>query len=380
VKFALTETIKTPGRHCFFGYYDRAQSIDGDNFICIVTQDEYAEGAVKIYNRQSKKFKTVLETSAISFQLGNLTSWITYDKIACHIKRDNKISAVVIDVNSGDIIREYDRSIYTVSYNQLALMFHVENAGRDRPAYGLGVGASEYRGVTIRNLFNDTVIAELSEELIDNTLGPEHGFYPEHGVFLSETEVVLLLRTSSIQTGCKREILCIYNFNSETLSQISELKKISHFNCIDGNLIAFGSKSKIASFNYIKSIAKNIPLLDKLRRNKKFRDSVISEQYWIKGHKWISVDFRDDGHPTPFKNGFIFDTYEDENNNRHLYFYDFSEDLLEKIDTIPSDFRTDSTPQRCDLHPRAFNNGFTVDIKIYDYRECLIYEAQNSKY
>lgn len=350
--------------HNFFGYYDRPQSIDGENFLFCRCVDQFESGSVHLYNKVSNTSIMLLPTSAISFQFGNLNSWVDDENIILHLRDDNRIYAANYSLTQKRITIKYPSACYTVNNKNEGVFWNIENSGLDRLAYGLGVGERLNTDVFVKNIMSQKMIGHLPGEHVKELLKSNHHWYMEHCVFISDKMLLLLYRTSKNVDGFKKESLILWDLQDNIVTPLQGYSKTSHFNGIGGAFIVFASRKKYVKNERLKSIVKKIPFLNKIRTNKKFRVHAVSERYWYEFNgERLSVNFSHDGHPTPVPGGYIFDTYEDEQNFRYLYHLNIFSRKITKISCVKSCSKTDSTSVRCDLHPRSVKekDAFTYD-------------------
>ncbi|WP_019605898.1 hypothetical protein [Teredinibacter turnerae] len=364
--------ISQKNRHNFFGYYDRPQSIDGIRYLYISCEDEFCSGQVRIYNSVTGEYDVLIETDAISFQLGNLNSWVGTKSVIVHKKVDGFITSHLLDIDTQEILHEWDNACYTVdSLGRYGAFFAIENSGVSRPAYGLG--ATEWRGggVSVRDVRNDQLIAKLQESDLRRMLGckSDEEVYVEHAIFGFQDELYLLVRY--VNNDVKLERMVCWRFLLGSAKVISDIAKVTHYAVGSDAILFFGSRASLNKNLKLKRFLKRLPGVDWLRSSGAIRRNVLQEKYWLKSEDGTSaIAFSLDGHPTICGENFIFDTYENDEGFRQLYYLDVSTKDFYLLKNIESDPETDSTSRRCDLHPRFSKAGnvLTVDRIIGGYR------------
>ncbi|MDB2557593.1 hypothetical protein N9X77_06510 [Luminiphilus sp.] len=358
-EFEVYET----GVNQFFGYYDRSQfNQRGEGLYCRGA-DEFSKFDICIWDPQRGSSQTIFETSAVGYQLGNLNSWLSQEEVVVHSRVGDDICAHIVSTSNGAIIDTMDSACYAV-YKGLGVLYKIENAGLDRPAYGLGAAAQKSNTVRLYDFEKHAVLYSLDSDKIGTFLGGQAHWYMEHCCFLNSQALLLLYRTSVHLSGEKKEALLLWNFEEDKITRFGDFSKMSHFKGADDVALLFGSKTNISRLGWLKNMVKKVPALDRLRTNPQIRDRVVGESYWrFKDGGFDRIKFFRDGHPTRVNDGFVFDTYETPETVRELYYLSDNQDLPQRICTVPSCVETDSTPQRTDLHPRALScgSGFSID-------------------
>ena len=363
MKFRKEFEIYSPNINQFFGYYDRPQCNSSGQYLFCRGQEQFSKFDICVYDSLSGEVSSVSKSDAVGYQLGNLNSWVSENQILIHKKIEETVVAEIVNVKSSQIELSFERACYVVK-DGLGVFFNIENSGLDRKSYGLGSTKKSSSSVSIYDIHHKAPVSELSESQIDTKLGTDKHWYMEHCCFLNSESLLMLFRTSLALDGIKVEELMVWNYVSGTFTKFFNFSKISHFYGSDNAAMLFGSRNAIGKKNWLKKIVKSFPYSDLLRKNQKLRAKVIGESYWRLVDSGLErVPFFRDGHPTRVLSGYVYDTYETNDNTRELYYLDDESHVPERIECVPSCSLTDGTPIRTDLHPRAIpsGKGFTID-------------------
>lgn len=335
------------GKHWFVGYYDINCLRNGILYFHEV--DNYLKSSPKecniiALNINTGVIDTISKSRAVNWQIGARLN-IVEDEIVFNDVVDNQLVHRAINCNSGK------SEIYPVPYwlknkkQDLTITIDFQRLWSERPGYGYyGEMRDNFKNsITILNYNCTKKIVSLSLKRIIQELNLSKGGYLNH--LIANFDASIIITTYNLNEGSSRRVVpVVYDVVLDKVSSFDPGLTFSHPSFIDTQTIGYFDG-----------------------------DGYVSRNLQSGERKSIYITKRD-GHPT-FVNGteFLTDSYPDKFSQMEVYFYKSG-----KKQTL---FRHVNPPwyvgdNRCDLHPRVFNDKLIVDVSLFNGRAIQVIDFE----
>ncbi len=402
----------------FFGYYDKSPFDKDDQkllamkaeFIdCMPDKNDILE--IGYFNwKNHNTFKKIAETRAWNWQQGCMLQWVGPDfksHIIYNDRQNNKFVSVLLNVETGEKI-ELPMSIYSMHPNGKHAVC-IDNERHFWFRGGYSYQGIEHQGKNIKLDKNDGIwLLDIEEKNIRQIIniidlikyrylssmeGAIH--YIEHLMFSPDGERFSFLHRWTIDDGGIYARFFTADMDGSNIFLLNDTGRMSH-SCWRNNneLMAWcGLPTPVNQLRKYKYIVKYaikplLPVYNKLLFKKSvLRNTFSGDSYVLfkdksSEHKRIAQNILNkDGHMSfcPINTDwFVSDTYPDVNNFSSLFLYNIQEQKFETIARVESDPAINSTPFRCDLHPKwSFSGRYVcIDTVNEGIRQMYVYDLE----
>jgi hypothetical protein len=362
--------IKIKGyKNTFFGYYDTSPFNPEDcnkllihaNNANVYLNPDSNKTDIYVYDTATKTSLKIGETFAWNWQQGARLSWIDKSTAIFNIydKTAKKYRATTVDVNTGKI-QTYDFPVQSVFKNKFYLSFSYDPLNLIRPDYGYRCYQPKpncYKENKIMKIDLTTLECEILIDINDlhNQIVPDNSTVLEskakfNHILINSNGTSFIFLYRYFLNGKRLHVLCMYDFNSETVINILENQVVSHYCWLDNQTILFWGVVGGISGYYSLDVNDPKPKLE--------------------------IDGVGDGHPSfVSKNQILTDSYPDKSGLRNINFMNLSTGKFEKIASVYQSpwFRAET---RCDPHPSisADKKRIQIDSVSHRGRRVAIFE------
>jgi hypothetical protein len=343
-------------KHVFFGYYDIAPFDESENFLLAMCAplidrapdfEDEAEVGYYYLNNLEHGYVSLGRTNTWCWQQGCRLQWYGEGnkQIIYNCLVDGKYGAVIKEIDSGKIVREIKKPLYSISKGgKWGLSLDFSRLQRLRPGYGYSTLKDESQGELVPKRGIDLVNMETGDfhkviSLYDikkiephkSMDGAEHYF--NHLMFNPSGTKFIFYHLWN-KNGKRYSRIFVADRDGSNIKILNNSGKSSHYNWI--------SDDKIILYSYIEEIKKYSFAIFDIEGKKFFFGEDAPER---------------DGHPTYLNDLkiFITDTYPDLYLQRNLLAYKLKENkviVLARFDSLKHSAKEFS----CDLHPRVSNS------------------------
>ncbi|ABV51075.1 Hypothetical protein P9215_14621 [Prochlorococcus marinus str. MIT 9215] len=353
-----------PGENIFFGYHDLDPfSVNNEIIIACKTKQRIKsiinsdlELGYFNLNEENGKFHYVDSTSSWCWQQGCRLQWFnqSQNSIIFNTKVNNKIVSKVVDIFSKDLLKVFDRPIYSQSPNKkffVSLDFY--RLEKLRPGYGYQNSKYEIENqfapkddglwlIDTKNGFSKLIInySEIYNHKKNITMDNAYHYF-NHVIWSPDSKKFFFLHLWLGKSGQRYARAFIWNNELKEYKLLIDNCLISHHAWLNNEKLLVYTDYKSEKMSY-KIINLNSLSLKNIK------------EPLLKG----------DGHPfcSQMQNNiFITDTYPDKFLEQSLLFHDINKKETKIIGKFysPPKFRYD---YRCDLHPRLSSDGNFIAI------------------
>lgn len=315
----------------------------------------------------SKEFFKIGKTTTWSWQQGSMLQWnpknpnneIIYNNLV-----REEYGAVIQDIVSGEITRQYSRAMYSVSDDGLlGVSINFSRLARLRPGYGYNfmgdkdksISSPDNDGIFLVNLDTgeDKLLISLAEMAATLTEDIEADHYVNHTNFSPDNSKLVYFHIIQPKRSRRSIQLGIYDLRSNTNEIIEKDRLVSHYCWKNSNQIIVTTRDKNLNWYYTLYTINTKEKVD------------------------LKLPFRLDGHPmsSPFsENIIITDTTPDKKRNHHICIVDIHTREVQELAAVFTPLKYNG-PVRCDSHPRWNRSGNMICIDAADRgkRELLIF-------
>ena len=347
--------LALPGRHVFFGYYDKTPfSQDGSKLLAAsVPAGQGAEGAscdVGLFDLGSGEFRTLAKGAVWNWQQGCRLQWhpAREDWVIYNDAEHGSAVSRLLNVATGRIETTHGVPVYDVdSHGRLAVSLDFARLHRHRPGYGYPIpgGASladpcpKNDGVWILDL--ETGEARLGISLLELAgVRPRPEMensihYVNHLSFNPSGSRFLFLHLWLDSAGRRWTRLVTSDAEGESIRALTNDGIVSHYCWLSETSILVTWLREGFGMRYYSIADSANPLVEPFEHER----------------------LRKDGHPSPSPDGrsLITDTYPDSAGDQHLLWIHPGE-CVQEIGRYYSPLRFRGEV-RCDLHPRWDRTG-----------------------
>lgn len=371
--------------HCFFGYYDLSpESPDGSKILvckCAFIDRmprKMDELEVGYFDVTTESYYKIGATTAWSFQEGCRLQWIDDSKVIYNVRRSNRFGAVVYNLITECIEKEYDVPIYSinvasqsaVTYSFIRNKYNYAYDELDQKCDQLMMGIYRLNLITGKS---DLLVSldEMKKQVGSTT----SSHWLEHAVINQRGDTFFFYHRWYDENNEMHTRFCVSDMDGKVTTLLNN-KFCSHAGWKGSDCITAWGRMP----NAVNSIQKNgflvktglyrtmVNIYHKIIRNDSVRQKFTNDSYIIfdlierQTKKLDCNEFISDGHCTwSFDEKYMLtDTYPDYEHKRSLLFYDEMNGkvyLLGKFNALPDKQYADGedwdvSPMRCDLHPK----------------------------
>lgn len=390
------QLVSPPSAHCFFGYYDKCPWNGVQDAILyhrVDFIDRHPEpeddAEILLHDLGKDEPRVVGTTNAWNFQMGSSLQWIgpDYERFSYNDRDEGTLVARVLDAD-GNSLRTLDSPLYTASpAGGEALTLNFERLQSVRSGYGyasvdspgavedLPCGDGLFR-VDLDSGLRELIVSLERLAAVEPVQSMDDGVHwLNHVTYSPSGDRVAFLHRWKLGDGGIYTRLFTVRPDGSDLRLIADSGKVTHYTWqSDSRIVAWSrSESSISEaskqglFEY-PGLAFVVNIIRRIDVPSWIRQNVFGDQYYVYDVEEVTRDpvgsdvFDSDGHPTFEPNGrwMVTDTYPDSDNERWLFLFDFETGERVDIGSLRSRPTIDSTPFRCDLHPRWNRSGTHV--------------------
>ncbi|MDP6526317.1 MAG: hypothetical protein QGH15_19060 [Kiritimatiellia bacterium] len=397
----VTEVFRSE-KHCFFGYYDRSP-FDGQDRRLIGHQVSFHSDRmphkedtadILLWDLSSGRSEQLARTHTFNWQQGSMLQWLGPDfcrRVLFNDFRDNSYVSVILDLEKQSE-RIISHPSYTVSSDgQWALGVCYDRLFWCRPSYSYACGGdstldtlvSPQDGIWLMDLETG-----ISKQIITTQQMFETGHlssmetganYLEHLLISPSNEKFMFFHRWQTPDGGLYTRVYVANRDGSCIRLVSESGDVSHYNWLDDDtLILFGGTSprlnRLRRSSWaVKALLQPLRPIFKaiVRPHSQLNKVILPTEYFL-----LNISTREktrlgkynltvDGHPSfnpRLPHLLLSDTYEDANDQRHLYVHDLDTHVHRELLSVTSPTWSNGQGWRCDLHPRWNRKGTRVCI------------------
>lgn len=358
--------------HYFVGYYDIDPICTHSNkIICHKVSKKYtydimpAVGEIGLMSIEHGSFTKLTETRALNWQIGSRAQWLGSNKIIYNDIKDNLQISRILDTNSKEIVKEFDRSFWAISPDKkIGASLNFSRIKIKRPGYGYQ-GRSIDGDQEVFSIFDIDSGNELYAITLNDIL-KNVGFYSEdNDPYLNHvtwspcsTKLITMFHFAENKNSPRKIYPVFFDIKTKNWEILDDNGLFSHHIWLD--------KDTILAFR---------------RHNKELCYCI-----WNKERGWLPIKKsmkQKDGHPSLVNNtnNIIFDIYPDLFGKMHLYKGSIDSNRnYESIGYVLNP-KIYNGPLRCDLHPRVSKNNKRVvcDIPHRQGRKILVIDGDYDK-
>ena len=398
------------GGNVFCGYYD-VMSLSADDKYLIYHKVDFidrmpaVDDACAIYKLDTETGGEVKlgDTTAWNWQQGSRLQWIgpTFDKFVAYNKFiDNKLCGIILDVEL-EKTKVFNSPFYSISHDgKKAVTYDFARLARARSSYSYAALASKAStvlndsgiGLTVVNLENGSSTEILSiDDLVSTNPASSMGYgchWIDTPSISPDGTCIFFLHRWEIEGGFFSRLYSI-DIDGSKLTLIVNSGTVNHISVLNNDEVIFdgvseGGLNKYRKYTFFNKIFKVLsPFYHRFIGNREsLRQKIISHYYYCSSKSRLTTDIvaRDltsVAHPSVFRgnpNIFLADTYEDQDNKRHLFLCSTERNSALKLASFDSPSKYNSTKCRADLHPTWNISGtkFIVDIIENNERKIVI--------
>ena len=393
----------------FFGYYDRTPwSLGGDKILThrttskktYIEQGDLLELGYFEVIGDFPSYNVISKLNVCNWQQGSMPAWIkSRYSVSDHVIFNDLVGdvyAAQIMTTEGELIRSFDYPLSDLSYDgSFYLSISSSRLYFTRRAYSYEgehdnrwnddvVENDGLRIVEIESGKSDFLVKtkDLVDDLVESMTEAKH--WIDHPLFSPDSKNILFYHRWLTKKGTFFTRLYSYNIQNKSFFLYPDSGMYSHATWQDNDCFLVFGRGKSSDprlkkdAGYIYKGLLNIGLfgykfLKNLSYIKKFRKKVLKDNYLLFRLKEENPRVIDtspflnlDGHPSfcpANKEVFITDTYPDSEDMRALYTKNISSGEVALVGNFPVPAgHNDSSPDRCDLHPRWDRSGRYISI------------------
>jgi hypothetical protein len=368
-----------PYSHFLSYYLVERWSPDCQKLVALETNIDYRMPTVNDiasvgYITDDGVFQSLFQTTAWNWQVGACQTWIDNNLLAFNIRRAGECHSVIFNTKTKKVERELPMAICCVSSKtKTAISLDFGRIYHSRPGYGYvgfidpshQIASPESDGLRIIPLEAPQSALLITFKQIASLLSPENRMGGHHWIDIaafnpSGTRVAFIHRGSSRNIRMSR-LLTVGTDGSMPRVLTPPSYIISHFCWLDDEIIVGWIEQSMSRHTLVKlrGIYRRGYLRTILKH--KFDEgffTIVNANIPSLGNKIAENLIRRDAHITasPDQSYFLFDTYPDQQQNRHLIIFSRESRTIATIGTFWSNPALQGD-LRCDLHASFSPDG-----------------------
>jgi len=382
--------------HCFFGYYDKSPW-SGDERRLLYHRVDFRDrqptsedvSEILLHDLGSGQPTVVGRTTAWNFQMGSSLQWLgpDYDRFAFNDREEGSFVAR-IHSEDGDRLHTIDSPLYAADpKGGSAITIDFGRLQRTRQGYGYPPSnqLDDLADVPVDDGLYWIPLPNGEAELVvsidrlasaDPVPSMEDGAHWINHISYSPSgeRVAFLHRWELVDGGMYTRLFTVRPDGSD-LDMLVDSGKVTHYAWqSDTSIVAWSrSESSISEaskqglFKY-PIVSQAVNLVRRVEVPSWIRQNVIGDQYYRydvedgTSEPVATGVLNRDGHPSFTRDGrwMVTDTYPNSTDERQLLLYEFESSERFGVGSFRSCPAIDSTPFRCDLHPRWNRTGTHV--------------------
>lgn len=407
----------------FFGYYDKFQFNENNNFLLACRSSFYdrmpnKKDSIEIgyfdINNPSPKFEYLTRSHSFNWQQGCMLSWFSDHEIIFNDYVRNKYVSVLFNIINKKRTILSD-AIYCLSKdNSIGVSIDFERQFWFRKAYSYSNIINTKKKIKVKlndsikifSIMSGKLLKSISIKEIINFLNISYGLdiiqYFEHIIFSPCNNKLAFLFRTKLKDGELISKLLVYDLRLDKIILVNKkTNRLTHYNWIDEfRIIAWCGSS--TSFNKLRSSLTKFNKLKKtliriykffIKSNSIYGNNFITKTITGDSYKIFNLEdsevieindklLNKDGHPSvnpSDKTLILTDTYPNEKSFQDIIIYDIKNNKTMSNLKFCSNIEIANSPIRCDLHPRwsNFGNFFSIDQTINGNRGISLYKIND---